>query len=236
MKELGDELSPKLENSSIFLVGMMGSGKSTVGRVLAEALNYTFVDADDTVEQVAGKSIPEVFADEGEEAFRELETACLREISSYVRCVVATGGGAAVRDTNWANMRVGVSVYLEGDAPLLAARALADGGSAARPMLKTDDPEVADEAKRLADLLATRRSRYELADVKVSIAAGKGKDDSKGASPEEVARRIMVGMRDAMEDKLRDDEARRLKNEARMEQEGLPDGFTRTDYKIRPME
>ena len=103
-------------------------------------------------------------------------------------------------------------------------------------MLKTDDPEVADEAKRLADLLATRRSRYELADVKVSIAAGKGKDDSKGASPEEVARRIMVGMRDAMEDKLRDDEARRLKNEARMEQEGLPDGFTRTDYKIRPME
>lgn len=236
LKELGDELSPKLENSSIFLVGMMGSGKSTVGRVLAEALNYTFVDADDTVEQVAGKSIPEVFADEGEEAFRELETACLREISSYVRCVVATGGGAAVRDTNWANMRVGVSVYLEGDAPLLAARALADGGSAARPMLKTDDPEVADEAKRLADLLATRRSRYELADVKVSIAAGKGKDDSKGASPEEVARRIMVGMRDAMEDKLRDDEARRLKNEARMEQEGLPDGFTRTDYKIRPME
>ncbi|MEB3361811.1 MAG: shikimate kinase, partial [Synechococcaceae cyanobacterium] len=86
-------LAERLQGLNLFLVGMMGSGKSSVGRPLATALGYRFVDADQLLEQAAGRSIPSIFASEGEEGFRALETQVLDAISPWQRTVVATGGG-----------------------------------------------------------------------------------------------------------------------------------------------
>ena len=89
-----------LQGTSIFLVGMMGSGKSTVGRMLANVLKYMFFDSDNVIEQAGKKSVSEIFAESGEEGFRDLETEVLRELSAYHNIVVATGGGAVVRCDN----------------------------------------------------------------------------------------------------------------------------------------
>jgi shikimate kinase len=88
----------ELQGTSLFLVGMMGSGKSTVGRMLASVLKYCFFDSDSVIEQaVGGATVSDIFRENGEEGFRDLETAVLRELSAYRNCVVATGGGAVVR-------------------------------------------------------------------------------------------------------------------------------------------
>lgn len=84
----------------IFLVGYRCTGKSTVGRALAARLGWSFADADDHVEAAAGKSIKEIFATEGEFAFRELESAALTELCKRNACVIATGGGAILREAN----------------------------------------------------------------------------------------------------------------------------------------
>ena len=78
------QLARRLQGLNIYLVGMMGAGKSAVGRPLAEALGYRFLDADTAVESVAGRTIPEIFANDGEAAFRELETAVLGQILSLI--------------------------------------------------------------------------------------------------------------------------------------------------------
>ena len=80
----------------IYLIGMMASGKSTIGKVLAEALGYTFVDMDAEIEAKRGKSISQIFATEGESYFRELESQLLQELSSIKNVVISTGGGAPV--------------------------------------------------------------------------------------------------------------------------------------------
>ena len=87
------DLRRHLQGVNLYLIGMMGSGKSTVGRPLAEALGYRFLDADTSLEQVAGKPIPELFASEGEAGFRTLEAAVLNQIAAWHSLVVATGGG-----------------------------------------------------------------------------------------------------------------------------------------------
>ena len=81
----------------IFLVGYRGTGKSTVGRLLAQRLGWAFADADDHVEQAAGTSIKEIFATEGEPAFRAREASAIEELGKRTACVVATGGGAVLR-------------------------------------------------------------------------------------------------------------------------------------------
>jgi len=94
-------LGQRLAGLNVYLVGMMGAGKSAVGRPLAEALGYRFVDADNALEQAAGRPIPELFASEGEAGFRELETAILDGIACWHSLVVATGGGVVTRAVNW---------------------------------------------------------------------------------------------------------------------------------------
>eukprot|EP00850_Spirogloea_muscicola_P005370 SM000024S07832 [mRNA] locus=s24:703486:706200:- [translate_table: standard] len=101
------EVVGDLRGTSIFLVGMMGSGKTTVGRILADALHYSFLDCDQVVVQVAGgASVAEIFAECGEEVFRQLESKVIAELSSNGRLVVATGGGAVTRPTNWKQLRL----------------------------------------------------------------------------------------------------------------------------------
>lgn len=94
-------LARRLQGLNVYLVGMMGAGKSAVGRPLAEALGYRFLDADTALEQAAGRPIAEIFAAEGEEGFRALETAVLDRIAGFHSLVVATGGGVVTRPVNW---------------------------------------------------------------------------------------------------------------------------------------
>ena len=87
------DLQAALRGTSIYLVGMMGAGKTTIGRELAHQLNYRFTDSDVLIEAVAKQSIPEIFAQLGEAEFRNLESQVLMELSQYPRMVIATGGG-----------------------------------------------------------------------------------------------------------------------------------------------
>lgn len=93
------KLKRQMEN--IILIGMPGSGKSTVGKLLAEKTGRTFVDADEAISQAAGKSIPEIFRDDGEEAFRALETKVLRQLGKQSGQILATGGGCVTREENY---------------------------------------------------------------------------------------------------------------------------------------
>jgi shikimate kinase len=154
------ELRQRLEGLNLYLVGMMGSGKSTAGRHLAELLGYRFLDADSSIEQVAGRSIPEVFASEGEAGFRQLEAAVLNQIASWHSLVIATGGGVVTRPDNWGQLHQGVVIWLDAPEELLLERLSSD--PTPRPLLQADDP-----AARLAALLAERRPLYAQADLHI---------------------------------------------------------------------
>jgi shikimate kinase len=156
----GDALPRRLQGLNIYLVGMMGAGKSAVGRPLAQALGYRFLDADRVLEQAAGRPIPEIFASDGEEGFRDLETAVLNGIASWHSMVVATGGGVVTRPRNWGHLQQGVVVWLDAPEKLLLRRLRTD--TTPRPLLAEADP-----AARLRELLERRRPLYAQADLTV---------------------------------------------------------------------
>lgn len=153
-------LAKRLHGLNLYLVGMMGSGKSSVGRPLAEALGYRFLDADTVVEQAAGRTIPEIFAAEGETGFRALETSVLDQLASWHSLVVATGGGVVGRPQNWGHLRQGVVIWLDAPEALLLQRLRND--PTPRPLLADQDP-----AARLTALLNARRPLYALADLTI---------------------------------------------------------------------
>ena len=171
-------LRRRLEGLNLYLVGMMGSGKSTAGRHLAEALGYRFVDADTTLEQAAGRSIPELFASDGEAGFRELEAAVLNQIASWHSLVVATGGGVVTRPQNWGQLRQGVVIWLDAPEELLLQRLAAD--PTPRPLMASADP-----GERLARLLAERRPLYAQADLHIL---------QDGRGPEAVAQQVLEAL------------------------------------------
>lgn len=154
------ELAQRLQGLNVYLVGMMGCGKSAVGRPLAEALGYRFLDADTALEGVAGRTVSEIFASDGEEGFRELETAVLGQLSAWHSLVVATGGGVVTRPQNWGHLRQGVVVWLDAPAERLLARLRQDATE--RPLLNSTDPEA-----RLRTLLAQRLPLYGQADLRI---------------------------------------------------------------------
>ena len=135
----------------IFLTGMMGSGKTTIGRMLAQRLGCPFVDADERIEQEAGVKIARIFELEGEEGFRERETQALRRIAAGKPCVVATGGGAVLREENVRVMRgAGIVVLLD--------RSLSD---MVRDVSQAERPNLAgDKAERMRALYDARKDRY----------------------------------------------------------------------------
>jgi shikimate kinase len=171
-------LARRLEGLNLYLVGMMGTGKSAVGRPLAEALGYRFIDADTVLEQAAGRTIPDIFASDGETGFRALETAVLGQISSWHSLVVATGGGVVTRPENWGHMHQGVVVWLDAPAKLLLQRLSAD--PTPRPLMQAADPVA-----RLETLLAERRPLYAQADLTIHQA---------GEAPEAVATQVLAGL------------------------------------------
>jgi shikimate kinase len=153
---------------NLYLVGMMGVGKSTVGRLLAERLGWPFLDLDGLIEAEVGLSVSAFFAQAGEQEFRDREEALLARIAGGWRpaatsgepppVVVATGGGAVLREVNGERMRVtGFVVWLEAETELLVQRALAEGVDK-RPLLADADP-----ANRLTEILAHRRPLYGMA-------------------------------------------------------------------------
>src|SRR5512133_1334740 len=97
----------------IYIVGFMGSGKSTAGKKLSSLLDWEFTDLDTKIEDIAGLTIPQIFSDLGEEQFRKIETRSLRDTGSYTKIVVSTGGGAPCHDDNMDFMLTsGITVYL----------------------------------------------------------------------------------------------------------------------------
>ena len=157
-----DPVSPleALRHRTIVLVGLMGVGKSSVGRRLATALDMPFRDADTEVENAAGRSIPEIFAELGEAAFRDGERRVIARLLEEPPHVLATGGGAFVNDETRALINQhAISVWLKADIALLARRV---GRKDTRPLLKDRDPiEV------LAELAQARNPAYAQAQVHV---------------------------------------------------------------------
>ncbi len=138
---------------SIFLVGPMGSGKSAVGRHLARLLRRRFVDSDREIEERTGVDIPFIFDKEGEAGFRDREQAVLEELTAEAEIVLATGGGAVLREANRRALASrGFVVYLETSLDQQLERTRM---SRNRPLLDTPDP-----AARLAELMETRHSLY----------------------------------------------------------------------------
>lgn len=121
---------------AIALVGYRGTGKTTVGRLLAARLGWDFLDADEVLEADAGMAIPTIFANEGEPAFREREAAVIQRLTQRERLVLATGGGAVLRPENRdALKRFGLVVWLVGDPETIRKRLGTHAGVASRPSL-----------------------------------------------------------------------------------------------------
>lgn len=146
---------------NVFLVGFMGAGKTAVGRVLADRLDWPFVDLDERVEAFAGSTIPEIFASQGEESFRRLEAAALRSLEASARAVVATGGGVMNREENRTWMKQhGTTVWLDVPFALLVAR-LGSRPGRQRPLFA--------DQKRARELYGRRRHQYGDSDLRIEV-------------------------------------------------------------------
>lgn len=154
-----------LAERSIVLVGLMGAGKTTVGRRLAQRLGLPFVDADAEIERAAGETIPEIFERHGETAFRDGERRVIARLLERGPQVLATGGGAFMDETTRANIAArGISVWLKADLDVLMKRV---GRRSGRPLLKADDPRAVMER-----LMAARYPVYAQADLTVESVEG----------------------------------------------------------------
>ena len=166
---------------NIVLIGYRGTGKSTVGRLVAVQLGMQFVDADEELERRAGRSIRDIFASGGEAAFRELEAVVIGDLLSEDSCVVALGGGAVLRPDNRAKIRAANNgvLWLQADAAILHHRINADETTSQRRPNLTSGGGL-EEVERL---LAIREPLYrECANFAV---------DTQGKTPEQVAAEVV---------------------------------------------
>jgi len=167
--------------SNIVLFGFMGTGKSTVGRLVAERLGMRFVDMDTVIEQRAGKTIPEIFAEDGEPAFRRRERELVRELARQEGLVVAAGGGVVLDPANIRDFgRNALLVCLRARPETILQRVR---GESHRPLL-----ESGDKAERIRRILAQRRALYDSLPWQV---------DTDGLAPETVADRVVALFRQA---------------------------------------
>ena len=149
----------------IFLVGLSGSGKSTVGEILARRLGWEFADSDREIERTAGKNIPAIFADEGEQHFRQREAATLASLATRDAIVVATGGGAPTNEASRQAMGHGFVVWLVASPERAAERLAANPATEERPLL------AGDTVARLHAQLQARQPIYQRADAAADVDA-----------------------------------------------------------------
>jgi shikimate kinase len=146
---------------NLALIGFMGTGKTTVGRQLAELLRFDFIDTDDLIEQRVGRQVREIFAAEGEARFREYERALVATLPDYDRTVIATGGGLAANPDNMASLKTHALVVCLWASPGRIYERVRHQSH--RPLLNCADP-----MEKIQELLATREPAYREADVLIN--------------------------------------------------------------------
>ncbi|MBB2749831.1 UNVERIFIED_ORG: shikimate kinase [Rhizobium aethiopicum] len=157
---LKDRARAALGSRNLILVGLMGAGKSAVGRIVASQLGIPFIDSDHEIERVSRMTIPELFAAYGEEEFRALETRVMKRLVRSGPRVVSTGGGAFINERTRRHIKKGgVSVWLKADLDVLWERVNKRDN---RPLLKTENPR-----QTLEGLMNARYPIYALADLTV---------------------------------------------------------------------
>lgn len=161
---------------SIFLIGLPGSGKSTVGRLVARETGRNFIDSDREIELRSGVSIATIFELEGEAGFRKRESQVLDELTQRADVVLATGGGAVLAEANRTHLRSrGLVIHLEVSTDELVRRT---SGDTSRPLLQADDPRT-----RVVELMQLRQPLYE-ATAHVSFHSG-------AANPRRLVKRVI---------------------------------------------
>ena len=174
------------QHSLIFLTGFSGSGKSTIGPLLANSLGYEFVDLDQTIEKDAGKTITRIFAENGEECFRNLEVQTLNGLVSKNNLVISLGGGVLENEQSYGLiLKSGTLVYLKSPIKILSRRLF---NKTDRPLLKGEKGRKLSHEEieeKISTILAKREPRYESADITVET-------DIKriGSTVEELTRKI----------------------------------------------
>jgi shikimate kinase len=169
---------------NIYLIGFMGSGKSTVGKLLARRLKRRFCDTDEMVEAKAGRSIAEIFAEWGETYFRKLECQVIKEVAQKSGQVVALGGGAPLSEENRQIISsTGTTVYLQTAAETLFARLKEENS---RPLLGRFEGH--ERLERIRSLLRLREPYYKQAELIV---------ECQNRTPEALVEKILEGLKDA---------------------------------------
>jgi shikimate kinase len=151
--------SRKIQN--VALIGFMGTGKSSVGHLVADQLQFTFVDTDELIEKRAGKSISQIFDQDGEAAFREYERQVVAELPTLKRAIISTGGGLGASAENLASLKQHALVVCLWASPQIIWRRVRT--QTHRPLLQGDDPK-----NKIRELLALREPFYRQADVLVN--------------------------------------------------------------------
>ncbi len=167
-------LKEKLGGRNIFLIGMMGSGKSQTGPDLAKIINYAFVDTDDVIEKASKQSIADIFEKDGEKAFRNLEKQVLKEISQHHSLVIATGGGLVTLPENWGILHQGIVIWLDLDLKRSIKRIASDEKK--RPLLNDEDL-----SQTFSQIYESRKPMYLESDLRIEV---------EDQSPSEVASMI----------------------------------------------
>ena len=155
-------LKEKLGGRNIFLIGMMGSGKSQTGPVLAKMINYAFVDTDDVIEKASKQSISSIFEQDGEKVFRDVEKKVLKEISQHHSLVIATGGGLVTLPENWGILHQGIVIWLDLDLKRSIKRLESDKNK--RPLLIGDDL-----AENFSQIYESRKPIYLESDLRIEV-------------------------------------------------------------------
>lgn len=143
-----------MNGRNLVLIGFMGTGKSSVGRLCAQRLGYTFRDSDAVIEEHIGCAIPQFFTEQGEEAFRRIEHEVITELAAASGLVIATGGGAVMNENNVAALRSTGCVVLLTATPIVILRRV--GNTRSRPLLAS----ASDPLARIKELLAAREPFY----------------------------------------------------------------------------
>lgn len=174
-----------MSRTNIILTGFMGCGKTTVGRMLAQALKYDFMDTDHLIEKRYGMSVQEIFATKGEKAFRDMESDIARELGGQEGLIVSTGGGMMLNPENVAALSANGRVFCLVATPEEIFNRISSDKNAKRPLLDTPDP-----LERIVELIKEREKSYRLF---IQI-------DTSGKSLQEITQHLITVFQSSQDD------------------------------------